>query len=284
MTATPRITSSLLTATLFLALLVLTPASQALAVSTLMVNPIRVVFEDRQRSATVSLANTDPEPVTYRISLVTMRRDAEGTLREVTEESDTEKLTKSLIRFSPRKATIEPHSRQIVKLMVRKPSGLPAGEYQTRLKFLPVHDENRAKKSDDSQGPRVKVDLIVAVTIPVIVQHGDLNVQVEPKSFALMPLSQAPSGLAARINLSRSGDCSAFGDVVVKYLEGGGKARMVGKAQSMGFYFPETSRDLILPLEGISDDQQKGGRYRVEFHPSTQKKGSSAVTSKEFNL
>ena len=104
-------------------------SSPALAATKmLLLNPTRVIFSENTRAVEVHVGNVGKEPVAYTIDLVTMRRDKAGNLREVEQESAEERLVKEMIRFAPRRATIEPGKRQVVKLMLRAPGDLPAGE------------------------------------------------------------------------------------------------------------------------------------------------------------
>ncbi len=237
------------------------------APKTLMINPFRVVFEGRTRTATVNVANTNPTAVRYRVSLVTMKKNAKGGLTEVEAETYADKLAKSLIRFSPRQALIQPGQRQVVKLMVRKPADLPFGEYQTRLKFMPIagKDPKTAENNAESAGPKLDIDLIVGVTIPVVVQHGQVNTHVVPSDLSIKPYPKVPSGYIAEVSLLRTGDYSAFGDIIVRYLGKSGGNRVIAKGEDVGIYIPDAVRTVALPVELPKDLDFISGKIRVEF-------------------
>ena len=258
------------------------------ASKTLMISPVRVVFSGRQRSATINVANTNPEPVTYRVSLVTMQKDSQGRLSKTKQDNEREKLTKSLIRFSPRRATIQPGTRQVVKLMVRKPKDLPIGEYQIRLRVMPLADKivNSPNKFDKNNSPKIKIDLIVGVTIPIIVQHGEAQAEITPLSLALRKNPQAPSGLATEVTFTRIGEYSAFGDIIVSYIPVSGKGKkLIGTGKSVGFYFPDPQRTVTIPLKNWDKgDQSSGGKLRVEFVKDTHNNQSPLATFKDFTF
>src|SRR5258706_988155 len=66
------------------------------------VTPTRIVFDDRLRSAELTLVNTGTEPATYRVSLVRMRMSVSGAIAEVVDPLPDEAFADSLVRYSPR--------------------------------------------------------------------------------------------------------------------------------------------------------------------------------------
>lgn len=243
------------------------------AAKSLMLSPVRVIFTDRQRSADVHVINPSQETITYAISTVTMRKDAKGDLREVTSETEAERTIKNMIRFSPRRATIEPGKRQVVKLMVNKPSDLPPGEYQVRLRLSP---QTAALKPADTNlpqhgGSNIALEIIVDSTFPIIIQHGGIAAEVAPAALSVKQTAESPSGMAAEVKLSRSGNASAFGDVRLQYIPANDpKAiREIGHAQGTAIYLPETERKMIIPLYSITRQELTTGTVRVSYMSST---------------
>lgn len=263
------------------------------ATKMLMLNPVRVLFVDRYRSVKLSVGNPNDQVIPYKVSLVTMRRGADGQLYKPDVETEEELFVKSLIRFSPRRAFIDPKTHQIVKLMVRKPQDLPAGEYQTRLQIMPL-EETKTKEQDAEQqaGKSFEIDMIVGVTIPIIIQHGDLHAEVTPLSLAIENLSAVPSGLAAKVSLERSGDCSAFGDVVVYSSPGSNnsKGKEIGRGRQVAIYLQDDNKDVTIPLHDFTRKDLTSGSLRVEFHPvipgqdKVPSRSKDSVSSKIFRL
>ncbi len=273
--------------------IILPTLSQA-ATKALLLNPTRVVFVDRYRSTKITVGNSYDFSMQYEISLMTMRRGQDGRLYEPEVESAEERFVKEMIRFSPRRAVIEAKTRQLVKLMVRKPKNLPKGEYQTRLKITPLGEKNKEEipAPSDGQGkPKIQLDVIVSVSIPLIIQHGDVHARVKPLELSLLEDQQLPSGLTAAVKLGRSGDCSAFGDVVLYHAPPGkkGKGKEIGRSKEIAVYLQEDSKDVTIPL--VSDNQKElaSGTIRVEFQSVIpgQKRVSirnREVTFKDFPL
>jgi len=260
--------------------------------SILMFNPVRIAFDDQHRSAKVTISNPTDQATPYTLSLVTLRRGADGKLVEPETETEREKLSRQLIRFSPRRSIIEPGTRQVVKLMVRKPRDLPVGEYQTRLKVTPLPLPENMKKEQPNNGGRFQVSMIVGATIPVIVQHGIVPPKVIPLSVDIDEHEQAKSGLAAKVTLSRKGEGSAFGDVLIYHIPAGSKTeqKLIGQARGVAIYLPTTERLATVLLKNVSRAELTSGTIKVEFHPNLpgqkqrKKKGHDMLSSREFPL
>ena len=270
-----RVRSLVASLVIIVATLTLTVDSALAAAKTLMMNPVRIVFTDRQRTMNAHISNPTQEPVTYAISTVTMRKDAKGQFSEAVTETEEERAIRSMVRFSPRRATIEPGKRQVVKLMVNKPSNLQPGEYQTRLRLSPQPSEH--KNADPGPGALVKrqskieLEIIVDSTFPIVIQHGDIAAQVAPVAVSVKQAPESPSGMAAEVKLSRSGTASSFGSVRLHYIPTNNPKgiREIGFVQGMSIYLPETERAISIPLANISRPELAAGTVRVSYLPGT---------------
>lgn len=254
--------------------LVMVGASLPVAAATrmLLINPTRVIFSETTRAVEVHVGNVGKESVAYTIDLVAMRRDKNGNLREVEQDSAEERLVKEMIRFAPRRATIEPGKRQVVKLMLRKPVDLPPGEYQTRLRFTPQASTPQAlaaAKGGADGKTSVQLNVLVATTIPIIIQHAIAGGEVSPVTLTVKNRNQSGSELAAEVKFSRSGVGSAFGDATVSLLPAGasGKAQVIGQATGIALYAPDKEQSVLIPLQGIKRAALAGKTLRVSFRP-----------------
>jgi hypothetical protein len=262
------------------------------ATKMLLLNPVRAIFTDRQRAVNVHVINSSDENITYTIALVTMRKDQKGNLYEPETETEQEKLIKSMIRFSPRRATIEPGKRQVLKLMVRKPKDLPTGEYQTHIRLSPDPKQvasNRKSQENLSQ-EILKLDIIVNSAFPIIIQHGDNQSDVNPIALSLTEFPQAPAGIAANVSFTRKGEFSTFGDVFLYYIPSDNpkNKKKIGTALGMAVYIPETTRTLTVPLSDITQQELANGTIRVSYNPNRgvveRRKKRRQMKSKDFPL
>lgn len=254
----------------FLLLFTIAEGAAAATSKMLMMNPVRAIFTDRQRSLNVSVANPSKETISYTVSLVTMRKGTDGNYFIPEEETEEERLIKSMIRYSPRRATIEPGKRQVVKLMIRKPKDLPPGEYQTRIRYTPLRDTQTNQQSGQKTSVKgmIDIDLIVSSTFPIIIQHG-VESEVSPQSISFKKYPETPSGIAADVVFSRTGNSSAFGNVFLKYTPGdnSNETREIGRSQGLAIYLPETEKTITIALKDVTPQELTSGTIQVLFQP-----------------
>lgn len=254
----------------------------------MIVSPTRVVLQGRERSAQVTLSNQGSAAAVYRISLIAMAMDENGNLEEVEPGAEGVQTAEKLIRYAPRQITIPPGGAQVVRLSVRKPAGLPEGEYRSHMFFRAVPDESAGRNvadETDLQENELRIQLIpiYGVTIPVIVRHGDLAVDVALKDVALLPAEgDVPARIA--VNMAREGSSSAFGDLMATYTPaGGGEPIVVSQANRVAVYTPITDRSMVMPLQ-VPDGVTMGqGTLKVEYR-QTPKDGGQLIAEKTINL
>lgn len=98
------------------------------AEANLMLNPVRIVFENNQRAAQVDLINNGAETATFRIRLVNRRMSETGEFTVVDSAAPGEQFADGLLRYSPRQVVLAPGAGQAVRLMLRKPASLTPGD------------------------------------------------------------------------------------------------------------------------------------------------------------
>jgi hypothetical protein len=197
-------------------ILALAAALPARAAGDLLVAPTRVVL-DGSRGTEVVLNNIGSAPATYRISLELKRMTPQGGLDEI-EEVDAnaaERAALDMISFSPRRVTLPPNQPQVIRIGVRAPEGLPAGEYRAHMLFRAVPDTvaatDRANGSASS-GVSVALTPIYGITIPIIVRVGDLSASATIGKAWIEPGEEQP---LFAFDLARTGDRSVYGDIEV---------------------------------------------------------------------
>jgi P pilus assembly chaperone PapD len=268
-----RAMSRLCRFTLF-ALLLLLPASQALA--QLMLYPTRVVLEGNQRSAQLELINNGTESVTYRISLVNRRMSETGSFSEVDEPLPGEQFADALLRYSPRQVTLEPGVGQTVRIMVRKPADLATGEYRSHLLFEQQPDsqgrrsiETRGSAANDGIG--IQLTALIGASIPVIVRHGDTNVNVSLTQLELQRSSSGAPLLA--LQMERSGTQSVYGDLTVTFSPRSGAEQVIGRANGVAVYTPNSLRRARIALQPPGGLPLRNGTLRVTYREQAEDGG-----------
>ena len=247
-------------------LMVLWPS---LVLADLMLYPTRVVMEKNQRAAQVEIVNRGTKPETYRISLVNRRMSETGEIVEVKEAQTGEQFATDMVRYSPRQVTLQPGVAQTVRINVRKPADLAAGEYRSHLQFDRVPDaagqsdiESLAKPEEGQIA--IVLQALIGASIPVIVRHGDTSATAALESLQLEP-AQAETPPILGFTIRRDGNRSLYGDLIAEYTPTGGKAIEVGKVNGVAVYVPNALRKARLPLKLPEGASLKNGKLTLRF-------------------
>ena len=251
---------------LLAALLALLPLRSAWA--ELMVAPTRIVFDKNQRAAQLDLINSGSETATYRISVVNRRMSETGEFSAIDSPGPGEQFAGELLRYSPRQVVLAPGGGQTVRISLRKPADLPAGEYRSHLIFGKVAAAEGATSLEAQAAPNgevsVQLSMLVGLSIPIIVRHGETTASVTLTSLGLLnPVAGQPVTLA--LNLQRSGSNSVYGDLGATFTPQGGAAQEVGKAGGVAVYSPNSLRRFKLQLNPPPGLVLARGTLRVTF-------------------
>lgn len=265
--------------------------SQAQAAGGLLVAPTRLVFEGRTRSAYITLVNRGTERTTFRISLVQRRMLEDGQIEVAEEAQPGELLATDLIRYAPRRVVLEPKVPQTIRILVRKPRDLPAGEYRSHMRFLTIPDTSSEPPSDGSNAPvdgiTVSVKAVFGVTIPVIVRHGDIDADIAITEADFQPAGENAAGPVAgpvlTVRFARSGAKSVFGDVRVTLLGKDGEEQTIGLYRGMAVYSPNPSRTVRIPIDPSVAPRLKGRQIKVDYLTPV-KSGGQLLAENRFTI
>lgn len=234
---------------LLLSLLAAMALLPQLALADLMLYPTRLVFEKNQRTTQVDLINNGNEPATYRISLVNQRMGEDGQFLEVdTAPLPGELFAADMVQFSPRQVTLQPGTSQLVRVMVRKPADLAAGEYRSHLRFDRMPEARGATSVEAGKEKEIGITLtaLIGASIPVIVRH-----EVAPAGVSLSHLDLLKNGASPLLALQfdRTGNSSVYGDLAVAFTPQGGAGQVIGRAAGVAVYNPNPMRRAKISLQ-----------------------------------
>jgi P pilus assembly chaperone PapD len=222
------------------------------ALADLMLFPTRVVFEKNQRTTQVDLVNNGAEAATYRISLVNRRMSESGELLPADSPLDGELFASDMVQFSPRQVTLQPGTSQTVRVMVRKPAELAAGEYRSHLNFQRMPEAKGATSVEAAAGDRKEIGIVltalVGASIPVIVRHDATSAAVSLSHLELQASAAGAPALLA-LQFDRTGNRSVYGDLAVSFTPRGGAQQVVARAAGVAVYSPNALRRAKLALQ-----------------------------------
>ena len=243
------------------------PAQQTvpLGPGDLLVSPNRVVFDARHRTMALNLSNIGTAEAVYRIALVRMEMDEEGGMAEKALDTSPGAVNlPGLIRFSPREVVLAPGEAQTLRLQVRKPADLAAGEYRIHMLFRAVPPAPEVPKDTGAPPPKgisVKLIPLYGLAIPLIVRQGETSAKA-----ALSGLTLDPATHTLHFHLDRTGNQSVYGDFKARWAPATGAATTVGEMTGVAAYVPNATRKIamvLVPPKG--GGIWKGGRMKVTF-------------------
>jgi hypothetical protein len=213
-------------------------------VGDLLVAPTRLVLNGG-RSAEIILNNIGDEPATYRISAEFRRMKPDGTLEEVGDPTEAEKIAREMIVFAPRRVTLAPREPQSVRIAARPPAGLADGEYRIHLLFraIPPSAPVARPAAAPAKGLSFKLTPIYGVTIPVIVRLGNLDVKA---AISNVRLEQRDGQPVVALDLDRSGRRSTFGEIRVTRA---GVKDPIAIARAVAVYTELEERTVVVPVD-----------------------------------
>jgi hypothetical protein len=266
------------------ALLLLTGLSSSLqAAGNLMVTPTRIVFEQRDRSAQITLVNQGDKTSSYRISFVRQNMTENGQFVPV-EEGEPGMFSDPMIRFSPRQVSIPPGQAQVIRLALRRPGDMADGEYRSHMLFQALPEPSsttvEALTQQTPEGITIELVPIVGIAIPVIVRHGDLNNAVTLSNAKIVSAGQSGSAAKISVDINRDGNSSAYGDLRVTYTPEGAAPIVIAQANGVAVYANMQSRRFEMPLNLPADLKLENGEVDLAFLKSgaDEKSGTLART------
>ncbi len=193
--------------------------------SILFVAPHRLVIDPTEKVEVLNVANKSEETHRYDLTLIDQVMNEEGmTLRKDTFDYS----AKRMIRFVPKRFTLKPGERQVVRVMVKRPDDLGDGDYHSHLLFrevpLSVQDKQALKKERAEQNADKKVTFeiraLYGVAVPVIVQQGKVESGMNMLDASIVPATdKTPASLS--VNFERTGNSEAAAQVSATFIKNG---------------------------------------------------------------
>jgi len=243
---------------------VLMPMSAAFA--NLLITPLQVVMEGRERSAQIILVNNGNRTNTYRLlweqfvqveGLGGYAPLSDAAKYNVVEPQGSRHLMDFAV-FTPRQITLAPNEKQTVRIAVRRPADLADGEHKSHLKFqiVPNSDDGFSGKdpSLDQSEIRFGARVNASFSIPVIYRSGDYDVQVSMQQPSFK-LHEKTGKLIVQVPMSRSGLHGVIGQLDAFYTpNGGGSEVLIGSIANTNLFPEIASRLVSVPtnLDGLN--------------------------------
>ncbi|OUR90581.1 hypothetical protein A9Q81_19040 [Gammaproteobacteria bacterium 42_54_T18] len=249
-------------------------ASQVQA--SLMITPTRVVLDERNRTADVTLLNTTTTTNVYRIQWQQKAQTAQGGYIDLETHTDADHIASDMLRHSPRKVTIGPGKYQRIKLRLRLPADLPDGEYRSHL-LMKVVDTGVTTDGVVSEGKGAKLMLIprLSFSIPIMVRKGQNNSTTGIASLELNTQEDKPKLM---VDVTHQGDFSSYGILTV-YMKANDSSPVekIGEAHNIALFRETALRKASIPLQ--IDQVPAGAVVQVVYDGDDEYEGQQLGTA-----
>ena len=253
----------------FFAALTLVPI-QTNAQGDLLLYPKRIVFEGSKRSQTLNLANSGKDTGRYLVSVVQVRMKENGSFENISQPDSGQYFADKYFRFFPRNVVLAPGEAQSVKIQLVNTSDLPSGEYRSHIYFRAEADKKplgEREAANDTGAISVKVVAVFGISIPVIIRVGESTTELALTNASLQWDKDSVPSL--KVDFTRSGNMSVYGDISVDHISLAGKITRIGVAKGMALYTPNTVRHFNLLLDNKTGVDFRAGKLRMAYttHP-----------------
>jgi P pilus assembly chaperone PapD len=250
----------------------------------LLVTPRRVVFEGSKRSIDLNLANTGQDTSTFAVSIIQIRMTEDGGFETITQPDPGQQFADRFIRYFPRSVTLGPNEAQVVKVQLIRSNDLEEGEYRSHFYFRAVLDVMPLGEQEpviDTTTIAVRLTPIFGITIPVIIRAGENTTKVSITDLEFNMINDTLPNL--RFVLNRTGNMSVYGNLTVDHISPQGKTTLVGIANGVAVYTPNSLRRFQLNLNKAPGVDFRSGRLRVTYSASTDVKPAKYAEA-EFQI
>ncbi len=233
----------------------------------LLIAPTRVMLEDSKRSIDVNLLNIGSKRATYRISLIHQRMNDDGKLEEIQTAGPGERFADELVQFSPHQVVLEPNVSQLVRIQLRLPAELEAGEYRSHILIRaipePVGTDTVVNTASGETGISMQLAPIYGVSIPLIVRHGKTSSAIGMKDLKLATTVSGEQVVTG--HLTRTGNASVYGEIQLMYIKSGMVSTPIGNLGGVAVYSPNTDRNFSIRLALPTSVNLHGGTIKVMY-------------------
>jgi hypothetical protein len=212
----------------------------------LIVTPTRVDFNEKTKTATISLVSQSKDPATYKIGWISFTMQNDGSYQETKEPRNDAKSVESLIRFSPRQVTLNPGETQVIRISASQLQNLSPGEYRSHLVFR-ADPTAFAKSEAGSDGIAINLSVAKGIAIPIVFRKGNLQTKItltDPK------IIKRPDTTLVSVQINREGNASPFGDLEVRAIIND-KEETIGILRGVAVFLEIPYRKVEIPISNL---------------------------------
>jgi P pilus assembly chaperone PapD len=226
--------------------------------------PTRLIFEGSARSQELTIVNGTDRTQTYRIRMEDRRVTETGEFEVITDPA-APFIASSMLRLSARQFTVLPQESATVRVLLRKPASLAAGEYRSHLIVTELPGVNEPTiDSTAGDGIAIRITPIFAISIPVMVRSGDISSRLTVSDVTRAAVPESPNLDNIKLRLTTVGNRSMFVDIrIVGARQRRGEPIFLNKGVAV--YTPTNSRLLTLSLNAEQTARVRAGGVIMQY-------------------
>jgi P pilus assembly chaperone PapD len=214
------------------------------------VSPTALYIDSRSRSGVLTLYNPGslPAEVTIDFSFGYPQSDAQGnvSVQLTRDPAQGEPSALEWMRAFPRRLVLQPGQRQVVRVLVEPPPGLPEGEYWARVL---ISSRGGQPPIEETRGD-LQLQLNVQTTLVIAANYRNGNVATGvtlPEAVA----AREGGNVAVELELHRTGNAAFLGRVRAELLDAAGD--VIATAFDDIAVYRTMRRRLVLPVPDGSE-------------------------------
>jgi P pilus assembly chaperone PapD len=226
--------------------------------------PTRLIFEGNARSQELTIVNGTDRTQTYRIKMEDRRITELGEFEVLTDPA-APFIASAMLRLSARQFTVLPQESATVRVLLRKPANLAAGEYRSHLIVteLPSVGEPTVD-STVGDGIAIRITPVFSISIPVLVRSGDVASRLTVSDVVRQPVPENPNLDTIKLRMTTVGNRSMFVDLrIVGARQRRGEPIFLNKG--VAIYTPTNSRLLTLSLNAEQTARVRAGGVIMQY-------------------
>jgi hypothetical protein len=254
----------------------------------LFVAPSRLIVAPNENVTVINAANKSKVARRYDLAVVDEVMNGSGVVNRVETYPYS---VKHMLRFQPKRFTLQPGEDQTVRIMIVRPAGLADGDYHSHLIFREVPLDEKSKEQLEAerqaaasdQGKKsatFEIRTLYGIGVPVIVQQGKI---AQDLNIGDVKLGAMPDGnRQLSIDFTRTGNSEAAAKLSAQYVQPGKPPVSVIDPQWVRLYreIDKVSKDY--PLTNIPKDA-KGGKIVISLAKSESDDSKTVKKEIAFN-
>ncbi|NKB45660.1 MAG: hypothetical protein GKS03_15420 [Alphaproteobacteria bacterium] len=224
------------------------------------ISPQRVELFDNRRSEVLTVTNRTENTASYELALEDYSMSDKGVTVKV---ESLDYSARRLVRFSPRRFTLQPGQTQTIRVLGRRSGQLSDGTYRSHLVFRETaNDEDLGGGDSGSGNTSFGIGFRFNIAIPVVVSVGESEGAV-----FLEEAEVVPEGVA--VKFKREGNSDAVARVSVRWEKPNGKREDVVSDMVIRIYRERDWIERVLKTAWPGGEPPREGKLIITLSPES---------------